>query len=72
MILKGQVRTNILKIPNGTVNLCEDKPTDSYSIGLTTNEGFEWKFISKELHDLLVEELSEQEGKGFSKLLKEG
>ncbi|MBT2759970.1 hypothetical protein [Paenibacillus sp. ISL-20] len=61
-MLRGQKNTEILRTKDGIVRLCEDTVTDSYSIGLRTREGLHWKHISKELHDLLVEELSEQEG----------
>lgn len=46
----------------GVVTLAEDTITDSYSIALRTNSKMHLKFISKELHDLLVKELAEQEG----------
>lgn len=61
-LLRGQIRTEILRTKDGIVRLCEDTVTDSYSIGLRTREGMCWKYISKELHDLLIEELSEYEG----------
>lgn len=64
-MLKGQVGTEILKVSNGMVRVLSDSVTHSYSIGIRTNEDMEWKYISKELHDLLVEELSSQEGKRF-------
>jgi hypothetical protein len=64
----GQINTVILKTEqqDGIVRLCEDRLTCSYSIGLRTKEGFHWKYISKELHELLVKELDQQEG--FSRL----
>jgi hypothetical protein len=62
-MLPGQSSTTILQVSNGVVRLCDDKVTCSYSIGIRTDKDFEWKNISKELHDLLVLELSEQEGK---------
>jgi hypothetical protein len=61
-MLKGQVSTQILKVNNGVVRLCEDKVSCSYSIGLRTDKDMQFKYISKELHDLLVKELVEQEG----------
>lgn len=61
-MLRGQKRTEILRTKDGTVRLCEDTMTDSYSIGLRTRDGMHWKYISKELHDLLIDELSEHEG----------
>lgn len=64
-MLNGQANTKILKVENGIVRLCEDLLTESYSIGLRTDKGMEWKYISKELHDLLVKELSNQKGKGL-------
>ena len=65
MLLNGQVATELLKISDGVVRLCEDKLTCSYSIGITTKDDFQWKYISKELHDLLVKELKDQPGKKF-------
>lgn len=65
MTLNGQTNTELLRTENGIVRLCNDSMTESYSIGLRTSKGLEWKYISKELHELLVKELSEQEGKGF-------
>lgn len=61
-MLKGQIGTEILKTKDGMVRLCNDTLTGSYSIGVRTASDFEWKNISKELHDLMVKELSEQDG----------
>ena len=61
-MLDGQIVTKILKTNEGIVKLCKDSVMGSYSIGLRTKNDMEWKFISKELHDLLVSELPEQEG----------
>lgn len=61
-MLKGQKRTELLRVSDGVVRLCEDTVTCSYSIGLRTENDMEFKYISKELHDLLVKELSEQNG----------
>lgn len=61
-MLPGQVKNEILRVADGVVRLCYDNKTDSYSIGLRTSKHVEWKYISKELHDLLVKELAEQEG----------
>lgn len=62
-MLQGQRRTTILKVDNGIVRLCNDTVTESYSIGLRTDKDMEFKFISKELHDLLMKELIDQVGK---------
>lgn len=62
-MLNEQISTQILKVNNGVVRLCEDKVTCSYSIGLRTDKDMQFKYISKELHDLLVKELAKQEGK---------
>lgn len=63
MILKGQIETIILLTNTNTiVRLCEDKLDNTYSIGVNDGTGFQWKYISKELHDLLVKELKDQEG----------
>lgn len=65
MNLYGMNKTNVLKVGEfAKVNLAEDTLDNTYSIGLTTSKGIEFKMISKELHDLLVKELKDQEGKG--------
>lgn len=64
-MLDGQVSNKILLVENSIVRLCEDQVTDSYSIGLRTDKGVQWKYISKKLHDLLIEELKEQPGNGL-------
>jgi hypothetical protein len=63
LLFTGQKNITILKTSDAIVRVLEDAITGSYSIGLRTDKDFEWKYISKELHDLLVAELSEQEGK---------
>ena len=63
LLLPGQKGTEILRVADGVVRLCYDTETDSCSIGLRTTKDVEWKYISKELHDLLVKELAEQEMK---------
>lgn len=55
--------TEVLKVTNGIVRVVYDPVTDSCSIGLRTNETLEWKHISKDLHDMLVKELADQQGK---------
>lgn len=65
MFLIGMKAIEVLKVKDGVVRLAEDTITNSYSIGLRTNKDMEWKYISKELHDLLVKELSEQKGNKF-------
>lgn len=61
-----QIGTLILEVNGyGVVRLCEDIGTNSYSIGLTTKGGFQWKYISEELHTLLVKELKERKGFGI-------
>ena len=62
MILKEQIATELLRVENGVVRLCNDTLTCSYTIGISTDKNFQYKYISKELYDLLVNELSEQEG----------
>jgi hypothetical protein len=62
MFLKEQIPTELLRVENGVVRLCNDTLTCSYSIGISTDKDFQYKYISKELHDLLVSELSKQEG----------
>jgi glucose/arabinose dehydrogenase len=52
----------LLKTEDGIVRVAEDRITGTYSIGLRTPKGIEWKSISKTLHNLLVNELSQQQG----------
>ena len=52
----------LLKTDNGVVRAVEDNVTGSFSIGLRTDKGFEWKPISETLYNLLIEELSGQQG----------
>lgn len=61
-MLPGQRGTEILRVSDGVVRLCYDTVTDSYSIGLRTTKDVEWKYISKDLYDLLVTELTKQKG----------
>ncbi|MFC8685986.1 hypothetical protein [Brevibacillus porteri] len=61
-MFKGQTSVTLLKTPDGALRLLSDSVTGDYSIGLRTKEGMEWKYISKELHDHLVEYLATQEG----------
>ena len=61
-MLPGQKSTEILKTKKSVVRLCEDNVTGSYSIGINTPDGVQWKYASKELHDLMVKELSQQDG----------
>lgn len=57
-MLQGQVGTEILRTKDGVVRLCHDKITCSYSIGLRTERGMDWRVVSQELYELLIEELS--------------
>lgn len=61
-MFKGQIGTEVLRTPEGIVRVLKDTVTGTYSIGLVTNEDYVWKYISEELYELLVKELSEQEG----------
>jgi glucose/arabinose dehydrogenase len=60
--MKGAELTVLLQTSDGVVRSCKDTYTNTYSIGLRTNNGFLWKDISKELNDLLVKELRCQQG----------
>lgn len=55
--MKSQSGTTILKIKGGAINLIMDE-MGVCSIGLKTDMDCEFKYISKELHDLLIKELS--------------
>jgi hypothetical protein len=56
----GMKNTTVLMTEEGKVRLAEDTITGSYSIGLRTDSKMEWKCISKELHNLLKNELEKQ------------
>lgn len=58
-MLEGMKMTALLRTSDGVVRLCEDRIDGSCSIGLRTSDNMEYKFISKELHDLLVKEIGE-------------
>lgn len=58
----GMKGTELLRTEDGIVKVAEDEITGTFSIGLRTPKGMEWKSISKTLHDLLVKELSQQQG----------
>ncbi|SDX87960.1 hypothetical protein [Tepidimicrobium xylanilyticum] len=61
-MLPGQIGKEILTVSDGVVRLCYDTVTNSCSIGLRTTKDVEWKYISKELYYLLVQELVNQKG----------
>lgn len=48
----------------GRVTLVYDKKTDAYSMGLKASGEMSVKFISKELYELLMEELKDQDSFG--------
>ena len=56
--MMGIVGTKVLAVNGeGIVRVAYDTVTESYSVGLRTDNGVDFKMISKELHDLLVKEL---------------
>lgn len=64
MMLSGMNKTLVLEVKGqAAVNLAEDTTDNTYSIGVATPKGIEFKMISKELHDLLVKELADQKGR---------
>ena len=54
-------RRILLQGKHSVLSLVEDKDTDSYSIAISDGYKPKIKFISKELHDLLIEELENAE-----------
>jgi hypothetical protein len=56
--MKSQSSKTILKVENGAINLVMDE-VGTCSIGLKTDKDCDFKYISKELHDLLIKELSD-------------
>ena len=54
-------RKILLKGKNSVLSLVEDKVTNTYSIAISDGYKPNVKFISKELHDLLIKELETTE-----------
>ncbi len=52
-----QIGTRIVSVMNGSVHICKDLDSGTYSIGVTTNSDYAWKPISEELYNLLKKEL---------------
>ena len=55
--VKNMYQKRILENRNGVVRVSKDLETGTYSIGIQTRIDTAFKFISKELHDLLLKEL---------------
>lgn len=60
-MFKGMERKVLLKGKNSVLSLVEDSETNTYSIAISDGYKPNFKFISKELHDLLIKELEDKE-----------
>ncbi|MEC0396543.1 MULTISPECIES: hypothetical protein [Bacillus subtilis group] len=57
-MIKGMVKHELLKTSDGVLRLAEDTLCGGFSLGIRTPEGADWRYISDELGQLLIKELS--------------
>ncbi|MER0467783.1 hypothetical protein ABR330_14135 [Bacillus cabrialesii subsp. cabrialesii] len=57
-MIKGMVKHELLKTSDGVLRLAEDTLCGGFSLGIRTPEGTDWRYISDELGQLLIKELS--------------
>ncbi|WP_116315990.1 hypothetical protein [Bacillus subtilis] len=57
-MIKGMVKYELLKTSDGVLRLAEDTLCGGFSLGIRTPEGADWRYISDELGQLLIKELS--------------
>ena len=60
-MIKGMVKHELLKTSDGVLRLAEDTLCGGFSLGIRTPEGADWRYISDELGQLLIKELSDDE-----------
>ncbi|WP_444559001.1 hypothetical protein ACT00Z_11230 [Bacillus stercoris] len=63
-MIKGMVKHELLKTSDGVLRLAEDKLCGGFSLGIRTPEGADWRYISDELGQLLIKELSDYQKGG--------
>lgn len=57
-MIKGMIKYELLKTSDGVLRLAEDTLCGGFSLGIRTPEGADWRYISDELGQLLIKELS--------------
>ncbi|CAI6277674.1 hypothetical protein [Bacillus subtilis] len=60
-MIKGMVKHELLKTSDGVLRLAEDTLCGGFSLGIRTPEGADWRYISDELGQLLIKELSDDQ-----------
>ncbi|WP_306373065.1 hypothetical protein [Bacillus subtilis] len=60
-MIKGMVKHELLKTSDGVLRLAEDTLCGGFSLGIRTPEGADWRYISNELGQLLIKELSDDQ-----------
>ncbi|UJE04051.1 hypothetical protein [Bacillus subtilis] len=60
-MIKGMVKHELLKTSDGVLRLAEDTLCGGFSLGIRTREGADWRYISDELGQLLIKELSDDQ-----------
>ncbi|MEC1404225.1 hypothetical protein [Bacillus subtilis] len=65
-MIKGMVKHELLKTSEGVLRLAEDTLCGGFSLGIRTPEGADWRYISDELGQLLIKELSDDQIGGLN------
>ncbi|MBU8803349.1 hypothetical protein KM871_00900 [Bacillus subtilis] len=65
-MIKGMVKHELLKTSDGVLRLAEDTLCGGFSLGIRTPEGADWRYISDELGQLLIKELSDNQIGGLN------
>ncbi|WP_144461654.1 hypothetical protein [Bacillus subtilis] len=60
-MIKGMLKHELLKTSDGVLRLAEDTLCGGFSLGIRTPEGADWRYISNELGQLLIKELSDDQ-----------
>ncbi|WIT27506.1 hypothetical protein [Bacillus phage SPbetaL6] len=55
------VKHELLKTSDGVLRLAEDTLCGGFSLGIRTPEGADWRYISDELGQLIIKELSDDQ-----------
>lgn len=61
--MKKQPSFTVLQTEDGFVRITHDTNTGTYRMGVKSEKGFQWKFISEILYAQMVQELVNQPGK---------
>ncbi|MCY8997882.1 hypothetical protein [Bacillus inaquosorum] len=65
-MIKGMVKHELLKTSDGVLRLAEDTLCGGFSLGIRTPDGADWRYISDELGQLLIKELSDDQIGGIN------